>query len=143
MRAPGVSGEQLLEIAQVLGHPQLQKIRGSTPRLFFLILVVEAGGYRVVRIVRLAHQIRQGELQLLRPEPPSLTPGRKTVAGAQVLQNVGSLADEEWPGLQERWCKGRALEISAVEKEQQRPDSGSSARLPRHVTVRRAGFFQA
>src|SRR3984885_5227720 len=96
----------------------------------------------MMRVVYLSHEIRDRELQFMRPQPPRFAFRRQAVARAEKLQDIGSLADDEPPGLEKRRRKGRSFDVAAVEKAYERRYAGSFARLARHIPISRAGLLQ-
>src|SRR3979490_29345 len=130
-RAAGVSREYPLEVAEVFGGSIFQKVRGPAPRLRLLVLVIQAGGHRVMRVVNFEQEIRHGELQLLRPQPPAFIFRRKAVTRGEKLKNVGVWADDQPPGLEVRRRERWPFDVAAVQKTHERRHSGAPCRLTR------------
>ena len=62
-------------------------------RLRLLVLVVEVAAERMVGVVRLDHDVGDGELDLVCPEAPDLALRREPVLVAEIEEDVGRLAD--------------------------------------------------
>ena len=67
-------------------------------------------------IVDLDHEVGDGELELMDPQPPRLGARRKGMAGAEKQQNVRRLADHELPAFEERRRERRMLDARAVKQ---------------------------
>src|SRR6185437_9614203 len=83
-----IAGEHALEIAEVLWRPVLQKRRGARLGLFSLVLEVELGRDRMVRVVNLGHEIGDRELEPAGENAACLVLRRKAELGAEIVENV-------------------------------------------------------
>src|SRR3954471_17195892 len=99
--------EDALEIMQELGQAIAPEILGRQLGGGALLLVVEIAGDGMMGVVDQHHQIGDGELQLMHPQPPPLVAGGKPEPSAEIEQDVRGLADEEFAGAQERRCERR------------------------------------
>src|SRR4051794_20092215 len=87
--------EDALEVMQELGQAIAPKILGRELGGGALLLVVEIAGDGMMGVVNQHHQIGDGELQLMHPQPPGLVPGRQPELPAKIEQDVRGLADDE------------------------------------------------
>ena len=89
-------------------------------------------------VVNLQYEIGDRELQLVHPEPARFRFRREAMAGSEIEQDVGGVADHELAGFQERRCKGRrpALRLHHLQH------CVDAARPARDVDIRGARFFQ-
>ena len=70
---------------------------------------------RMMGVVDLDHEIGDGELQLVRPQPPRLVARRQVQLRPEIEQNVRGLRDDELAGLEDRGADaGRALRRSSM-----------------------------
>ncbi len=74
-------------------------MRRTAPRLTLLLMIVQAACDRVMHVVDLRHKIRDGQLQLMRPQPAGLGLRNQTQPRTQVQQDVGGLGDHQEPQL--------------------------------------------
>ena len=92
-------------------------------------------------VVDFLHQIGDGELQLMHPQPAGFGLRREPVARAEIEQDVGGLADHQPACLQERRREGRVRRprrrISRIIAAQPPP-----SRRARHIAIFGAGLFQ-
>ena len=95
------------EIAQVFGRPGFQKLGRPRPRLFALVFVIEAAGYRVMGVVDLIDKVGHRQLQLMGLQAARLIGRRQTVMCAEIEQDVCGLADNEIAGFEKRRGDGR------------------------------------
>src|SRR4051812_48658534 len=102
-----VALEHLLEIAKELRRALLEKFRRPAPGFLLLVLIVEPDADRMMRVVRFHHEIRQRELQLMRPQAAFFALRRKAVALAEKEKDVRGLPDQELAGFQEGRGKRR------------------------------------
>ena len=65
----------------------------------------------MVDVVRLDHEVGDGELDLVGPEPTGLGLRREAVALAEIEEDVGALADDALAVDQERRRKGGRLDL--------------------------------
>src|SRR6476620_6619220 len=100
--------EDTLEIMQDLGQAIAPEILGRQLGGGALLLVVEIAGDGMMGVVDQHHQIGDGELQLMHPQPPRLVAGRKPEPPAEIEQDVRGLADEKLADAQERRGERRA-----------------------------------
>ena len=64
----------------------------------------------MVGVVHLLHEIGDGELKLVRPQPAGLVAvGARPWRGAEILQDVRGLRDQQPAGLEERRRERRLL----------------------------------
>ena len=61
--------QNLLEVAEEFRHAIAPEIPGAALGRRNLLLEIEPAGHRMMRVVDLDHQVRDGELQLVRPQP--------------------------------------------------------------------------
>src|SRR5690606_30032167 len=111
-----VSLEDGREVAEELRHPVLEKVRCAALGFGLLLLVVEACGDRVVRIVNLGDEVRDRQLKLVGPEPSGLVARREPEPPAEKQQNVRRLTDQPTAGFQERRRERRALDVVPFEE---------------------------
>src|SRR5215204_1623103 len=130
--------DHLLEIAKIFRHATFPEISRAALSLRTLLLVIERARDRVMRVMDLPHQIRDGELQLVRPQLAVLVLGRKPVPRTEIEQDICGLTDAALAGLEERRRKRRMRLASTGE---QRLD-GLTTALARYVKVVRAGLLQ-
>src|SRR5271165_1128813 len=93
-----------------------------------------------MRVVNLDQKIHHRELQLVRPQPAGLALRREAVPRAEILQNIGGLADQQPPGLQKRRRQGRSRS-TAIQYGHHCRDAGPVAGFTRHIAVLRAALF--
>jgi hypothetical protein len=67
-------------------------------------------------VVDQRHQVGDGELQLVHPQPAGLLARSKAEPSAKVEQDVGGLRDHQRAGLEEGRRKRRALDAPAVDQ---------------------------
>ena len=106
-----VALQYLLEIRKIFGHALLPEFLGSFLGGRALVLIVKRRSKRMMGVVSLEHQIRDGELELMHPQHSCLGFRGETVPRAEVEQNAGGLPDHQLAGLQERrrkWRRSRA-----------------------------------
>lgn len=106
--AAGIAFEHLLEPAQEPGQPAFAEVPRAQRRLRLLVLVIELGADRMMRVVDLVDQFGDRELQLMRPEPGALFLWREPVPLPEMLQDRGGLADQLPAVHEERRREGRA-----------------------------------
>jgi hypothetical protein len=94
--------QDLLEVAEELRHAALAKGRSALRGFRLLILVILAHADGVVRVVHFREQVRDRQLQLVRPQPAGFVLGREPVVLADEQQDVGSLCDDELTGFEIR-----------------------------------------
>src|SRR5262245_28968994 len=123
----GASLQHPLEIAEIFLRPPLPEFRRIAVRFLALVFVVERRPDRVVGVVNLLDEVRDGELQLMGPQPPRLVLGREAMARTEIEQDVRGLADQEPASLEERRRERRVFLALAVE---QRHDRTISALAP-------------
>src|SRR5207248_128724 len=100
---PGsVALKHLLEVAEELRHAIAPKVPGAALRRRNLLLEVEPARHRMMGVVDLDNQVRNGELQLMRPEPLGLVFRRKAEPGPEKEQDVRGLRDNLFAGPQDR-----------------------------------------
>src|SRR5215211_3998951 len=100
--------QHALEVAQELRHAILPEIGRAALRGRNLFLVVEPAGDRMMRVVDLDHEVGDGELQLMRPQPSRFVAWRQPKPRAEIKQDIGGLGDDELAGLEEWWRERRA-----------------------------------
>ena len=79
-----VSAKDVFEPAKVFGDPPLAKAFRTAQRLRLLVFVIEAAANGVMRVVNLAYEIVDGELNFMSPKPLSLISRRKAVLRAEI-----------------------------------------------------------
>ena len=72
--------QQPLLIAELFRHPFFPELPGTLFRGRPLVLVIQRYPDRMMGIVNLGHEIRDGQLQLIDPQPPRLGLRRQTMA---------------------------------------------------------------
>src|SRR5262249_59235345 len=103
----------------------------------FMLLEIELARDWMVRLMDLDHQIADRELQLMHPEPACFVPRRKTMAQAQIEQDICGLRDHELAGL-ENWRRKRRTPVALAH--QQSLDR-LAPRSASHIGVVRACLF--
>src|ERR1700734_3690615 len=68
-RLPSAAPENIVEVSEELRHTAFQKIGTAPPRLLALLLKIKTSRYRMMRVVDLDHEVRDGELQLMHTDP--------------------------------------------------------------------------
>src|SRR5205823_6351785 len=106
--AAAIAFEHVLEISEIFRRTVLEEVSGTALRLPLLVLVVEPAADRMMGIMRLHDEIRDGQLQLMNPQASGFVLGREPVAIAEIPQNVCGLADQELAGPEERRRERRA-----------------------------------
>ena len=71
-----ISRQNIFKIAEILRHPRAAKIGGAGEGRVPLVFVIKTAGDRVMCVVSLVDKIGDGQLQLVRPQPPSFLAGR-------------------------------------------------------------------
>ena len=104
-----------------------------------LVLVIQSGRDRMVRVVRLDDEVGERQLELMRPEPARVRFWCKAVPVPEEWPDVGGLPDEAPPRLEEWGCKWRACLRGVVH---QREHPLLAAPGAGNVDVRRAGFLE-
>src|ERR1700729_172823 len=94
-RLPAAAPHNVIEVAEVLRHAVLQKIGTAAPCFLALLLKIEISRYGVMGVVDLDHEVRNGKLQLMHPEPRARSARHETVPGTEELQDIGRLPDDE------------------------------------------------
>src|SRR5215212_1628386 len=105
------STEHSIEEAEKFRHTLGKEMPCVGERFRLLIFVVKTVRDRMMRMLNLHHEIRHGELDLMRPEALAFIVGCETKPRAEVLQDVGSLADDQIAGFQKRRRELRMRDI--------------------------------
>ncbi len=113
---PAAMRERPLEVREEFRHARVDELRRAPLRLGALVLVVEARPHGVVRVVDLVDEVRDGELELVRPAPPLLVRGRQPEAGAEELQHVHRLRDQRVARAHDGRREGRLVEGLVAEE---------------------------
>jgi hypothetical protein len=92
----------------------------------------------MMRVVGLRHDVRDGQLQLIQPEPFDLTAGRQPESRPQKLQDICGLRDKNISRLQERRRERRPGQF-AVAKDS---DKFVDAAVTRHIPVLRSRILK-
>jgi len=92
-------------------------------------------------VVDQRHEVGDGELQLMHPQPSGLVAGREAQPPAEIKQDVGGLADDELAGLEERRRKRRTCAASGLDEFHHRGNA-ALAGPARHVDVVGARLLQ-
>jgi hypothetical protein len=92
-----------------------------------------------MRVVGFDHEIRDGELKLIDPQPPGVAFRRKPVTSAEEGEDVRGLADQQIARLQERRRKRR---MSGRLSPHQLFQFRHAALAARDIDIVRARFFQ-
>src|SRR5262249_3525696 len=88
-RSGGIGSESPLEIAEIFGSAMDEEGGGAGLRLLLLILVVEIGRDRMMRIVSFGDEVRDRQLQSMREEAQIFVPGGKLQLRPEVVENIG------------------------------------------------------
>ena len=118
-----------------------REVRRALLRLAALVLVIEVDRDRVVGVVGLDHEVGDGELELIDPQPLFLLTWSQVLACAQKEKNIGGLADEELAAFEERRREWRMRDAPAVEQRQHRRHA-VLAGPARDVDIIGAGCFE-
>ncbi|MGY3468603.1 hypothetical protein ACVW0I_005474 [Bradyrhizobium sp. LM6.11] len=89
-------------------------------------------------VVNLDHKVGDRELKLMQPELAGLRLRGEGVAGAEIEQDVGGLADDEFSRFEKRRRKGRR----ALVRVHHLHHRSHAVRTARHVDVGRPRLFQ-
>src|SRR6185437_11602750 len=92
-------------VAEIFRRALTKEIFAVALRLRLLVLVVKRRCDRMMRVVNLLHEIRDGELQLMHVKAPGIGLGRELMAAAKIKKNISTLRDHQLAGFQERWRK--------------------------------------
>ena len=101
-----IAVQDLLEPVEKFRDPALAEFFGAPKRLVLLVLVIEAHADRMVGVMRLVDEIRDGELYLVRPQPARRVLWREPVLRAEIEQDRRRLADEKVAGPRKGGAKG-------------------------------------
>ncbi len=96
-------------------------------------------------VVHFGDEIRDGELQLMGPQASVLASRRELVTRPQEQQNVGGLADDSPPGLEERRRKRHVREarsLPSLQDSQEGRHAHAPSGLPRDVDVVRIRLLE-
>src|SRR6516165_8579007 len=126
--------EHALEIAQEFRQAVAPEIFGGELCRRALLFVIEVAGDRMMGVVDQHHEVGDGELQLMHPQPSGLVAGREAEPPAEVKQDVGGLADDELAGLQKRRRKRRTRAASGLDEFHHRGNA-ALAGPARHVDI--------
>ena len=95
-----------------------------------------------MRVVGLVHRIRDGELQLVRPDPVRLGGADEAEARPEIEQDRGALADHDIAVAQERRREGRSAIARIGEAVEHRLDAAGLVVPPRDVDIVGTGLFE-
>ncbi len=95
----------------------------------------------MMRVVNLGDEIRDRELQGLGEEAARFILRRKAELGAEILEDVGDMRDDDLAVAQERGREG-GLRRAAVEHRRHALHAAPGSALTRDVDVRRAGRLE-
>ena len=95
----------------------------------------------MMRVVNLGDEIRDRELQSVGEEAARLVLWRKAELGAEILEDVGDMRDDDGAVAQERG-RERGLRGAALEHRYHRFHAPPGPALPRDVDIRRAGGLE-
>jgi hypothetical protein len=84
----------------------------------FLILIIEADADRVVHVMRFRREVRDGELDLMRPERGAFRFRREPQARTEIEEDRRDLADNDAPVAQERRRESGMLRTLAFHERQ-------------------------
>ena len=98
--------EHALEVVEELRQPMLEETGGLPRRVCLLVLVTKVHRDRVMRVVDLADQVGDRQLQLVGTEATRLVGRNEAQARAEVEQDVRDLRDDERVRAQERRREG-------------------------------------
>ena len=93
----------------------------------------------MVGVVNLVYKIGDRELQLVGPQPAPLVRRRQAVMSAEIEQDVGGLADDQFLHLEER---RRERQVPGAFVAEQAHHRSLAARLPGDVHIFGARFLQ-
>src|ERR1700730_11042384 len=127
-----------LEIAEDFRRAITPEVPGAPLGGWDLLLEIEPTRHRMMRVVDLYHQIRDGELQLMRPQLPGFIFRRETKPRPKIEQYVRGLRDDALAGFQDRRRERRMLFAFARNEFR----GCLVAALARDVDVIGAGLFQ-
>ena len=130
--------EELLEIAEEFRHAIAPEIPRAALGRRDLLLEIEPARHRMMRVVDFHHQVGDGELQLMRPQPPGLVLRREAEPRPEIEQDVRGLRDDVLAGFQDRRRERRMLFALALHE----GDVRLAAALARDVDIVGAGLLQ-
>ena len=92
-------------------------------------------------VVNLGDEIGDRELQRMGEQAPRLILRRKAKLGAEIMQDVGDMRDDDRAVAQER-RRERGLRRAALEHRRHRLHAAPGAALARDIDIRRAGGLE-
>ena len=101
-RSGRIVGEHALEIAEIFRDAVLKEGGGARLGLLSLVLEIEVGRDRMMRVVNLGDEIRDRELQPVGEEAPRLVLRREAELRAEIMEDVGDMRDDDGAVAQER-----------------------------------------
>src|SRR5262252_5199184 len=90
----------------------------------------------------LDHEIRDGKLELVRPQPSGIIARCEPVTHAEEEKDVCGLADEERATFEERRRERRMPDALAIEERHHRWHAATLIRLARYIDIALAGLFE-
>src|SRR5262249_1049001 len=132
--------EHAFKIAEELRDAVAPEVPASPPRGRALLLEVKPTRDRMMGIVNSIHEIRNRELQLMRPQTRGFIARRKFQPRSEKQQYVRGLRDGNPARLQKRRRIGRARRPPVRHELRHGRQPGFAA--PRNIDVISAGFFQ-
>ena len=95
----------------------------------------------MMRVVNLGHEIRDRELQPVGEDAARLILWRKAELGAEIVENVGDMRDDDLAVAQER-RRERGLRRAALEHRRHPLHAAPGPALARDIDIRRARRFE-
>ena len=107
MRRSGrIVGQSLLEVAEIFRDATGEERLGSRAGFGLLVLVVEVGRDRMVRVVDLGDEVRDRQLQAVGVEAERLVLRREAELRAEIGEEVGDVRDDTRPSRRKGGAKG-------------------------------------
>src|ERR1041384_8172435 len=135
---PAALRQDHLEITEELWHAITPEIPGTALCRGDLLLEIEPACHRVMRVVDFDDEVRDGELQLMQPQPLGLVLRGEPKPRAEPVQDQRGLRDGGLAGLQDRRGERRMLLVFAIDQ----PIDRAIAALARDIDVVGARLFQ-
>src|SRR5215469_582342 len=127
------------EIAEIFRHAVAPEILASPPCRRALLFEIEPARDRMMRVVDLVDEVRDGKLQLMGPQACGFAARGEIQAWTEKQQHVRRLRDDGLAGL-EKWRRIGRTSLPAIRHElHHRSHAGLAA--ARHIDVIGAGFF--
>src|SRR5208283_1835365 len=114
-----ITRQYALKPVEVLWDSLLPIMLCATQCFRFLLLVIEIGAQRMVRIVSFHDKVGDGELDLMDPKPFCRISWSQRVTVAEIEQDGGGLADHDISVLQKRRRKWRMRDVFSFQNRHQ------------------------